>query len=105
MPERCPNCDAELNEGLAHCPICMCHVETARLYKQVEMLDGDVKGWIKVNMRITKRNELLTQACEGILDGLDSNYDPERAGLSNEDWEKRIQFAKQVLDIQGEENA
>ena len=35
----------------------------------------------------------------GLLDGLDANYE-ERCGLSNDQWEKRIQFVRSILEDQ-----
>jgi hypothetical protein len=39
----------------------------------------------------------LRAALEGLLDGLDANGDPERCGLSQEQWENRIASARVAL--------
>lgn len=62
----------------------------------------------------SERDELLTQlseanrkveeaagALESLIEGLDSNYNPELCGLSSAEWEKRISEAKTTLSKLG----
>lgn len=44
-----------------------------------------------------QRIEKLETAIEGLLDGLDSNGDPDRCGLSESQWEQRITQARATL--------
>ena len=44
----------------------------------------------------------LEDALDGLLDGLDSNHDPERLGLLDGEWEKRISYARAALAAAGE---
>lgn len=40
----------------------------------------------------------LREALERLVDGLDANADPERLGLANKDWDKRVAEARAVLE-------
>ena len=41
----------------------------------------------------------LRGAMYGLMDGLDANYE-DRCGLSNDQWEQRIRFARSILEDQ-----
>ena len=51
----------------------------------------------EVEQILEQRNDLLA-ACIGLMDGLDSNGDPERCGLSQEQWDERIKDARQAIE-------
>ncbi len=57
--------------------------------KAVVELDADIA-------RLTEANRVMREALDGLLDGLDANVD-ERSGLTNEQWEQRIAFARAAL--------
>jgi hypothetical protein len=46
-----------------------------------------------------KRILSVYAALEGLLDGLDANGDPERCGLSQEQWDRRIAAARSALEV------
>jgi len=45
---------------------------------------------------VEDQNADLLEALRDLLDGLDSNYD-ERLGLTNDQWEQRIKYARQAI--------
>ena len=53
---------------------------------------------VKENHNLQEINNDLLEACIGLMDGLDSNGDPERCGLSQEQWDERIKDARQAIE-------
>lgn len=47
MPERCPNCGAEITEESYVCESCHAHVRAIRAEAKAKMLDDAIAGWRK----------------------------------------------------------
>lgn len=52
---------------------------------------GDRMDWLMTRLNTVRA------ALEGLLDGLDANGDPERCGLSQQQWDRRIKSAREVI--------
>lgn len=71
--------------------------EIADIERDVVLWRDRAERYVR-DMEIARRRVItLEQVVEDLLDGLDANHEPERCGLSNQQWDRRIERARTVL--------
>lgn len=66
------------------------------LFAEIDELKGQQITSGTINKALEAENSQLRAALDGLLDGLDANYD-ERQGLSTEQFNERIKEAREAL--------
>lgn len=69
---------------------------------ELDRLEQDTRTWpdrdvARIVGKLIGEVRRLQAVLEGLLDGLDANDDPERAGLSQQQWNRRIAAAHAAL--------